>query len=435
MASSSLVTTTTTTSTNTNTPITTTTTTTSPSSNNSLLIKSSSLPSNSTSPNSSSLLPLQQQQQQLQEIQKIVQLFIQHVKKLQQLNNKSGFQLEYDRAKQKAEGKPGYFNHLTKQTNQVMYRNRYSNVITLDETRVRLVGEENEYINASFVGNGRFIATQAPLPHTTRDFWIMCLLYQVPCIVMLTPFEEKAPGGVRQKSSKYFPQNVGQVLEEQDISIHCLSCQNVLDGLIERKLCIKRKMKIPMSSSLSSSSLLSGGGVTGGVTGGGGEEITHIITHLHFISWPDFGRLSGSNLSGILTTLQTMKKIEAIHQQNNQIQDSTSSTAGTTATTTDKNNIHNNIPSIIHCSAGIGRSGTFIALALILERLLSGQISEINVVDIVAELRNQRPLMVQTVEQFEMIYDGLLTVLNGVEVGNFDILMSFVAAMGNGSTT
>jgi hypothetical protein len=58
---------------------------------------------------------------------------------------------------------------------QNMAKNRYQNVLANDDTRVKLAVDDADYVNANFTANGRFIATQAPLPDTVADFWTMLL--------------------------------------------------------------------------------------------------------------------------------------------------------------------------------------------------------------------------------------------------------------------
>ena len=91
----------------------------------------------------------------------------------------------------------------TAQLAQNRGKNRYMNVLPNESTRVRL-NQPNDFINANRVNyqNGRsYIATQAPLPGTKEDFWLMVWQERVSLIVMLTNLVE----GGKTKSDHYWP--------------------------------------------------------------------------------------------------------------------------------------------------------------------------------------------------------------------------------------
>ena len=275
---------------------------------------------------------------------------------------------EYEAAKESADDDPDFDARLTRSTSIVQARNRYRDVVTLDDTRVRLQSKSPDYINASFVGGGRFIAAQAPLRETTPDFWLMCWEHRVPCVVMLTRFEEPTPyGTIREKSSRYFPLEPGAASAQRhgDFSVECRDVSQVegVPGLTSRTLVLRRAD----SSSATTTTTTA--------------EEEREIQHLHFTAWPDFGRVHRDELAGFFRTMEMMKATMA---------------RGTPGA-----------PPVVHCSAGIGRSGAFSAVALIQMRVEAGEATHVDVKSVVAELRSQRPGMVQTLEQYEMIYDAI----------------------------
>ena len=115
------------------------------------------------------------------------------------------------------------------------------------------------------------------------------------------------------------------------------------------------------------------------------SDETKKIYHLLFAGWPDFAVPEGANRHALLKLINMSRSLNA-------------------------NNASN--PRIIHCSAGVGRTGTFIALDWLLRELEEGSLDEVNdeadpVVEVVEELRRQRMMMVQGEVQFSFIYDVL----------------------------
>lgn len=115
-----------------------------------------------------------------------------------------------------------------------------------------------------------------------------------------------------------------------------------------------------------------------------GDE-SRIVWHLLFCGWLDFAIPEGEDQAGLLELLKVSAQ---------------------------KNNIPKN-PRIIHCSAGVGRSGTFIALEYLLAQLETGAVAEANeeddmIFDVVNRLREQRMTMVQSEAQYLFLYQVLL---------------------------
>lgn len=115
-----------------------------------------------------------------------------------------------------------------------------------------------------------------------------------------------------------------------------------------------------------------------------GEE-SRIVWHLLFGGWPDFGVPENEDCAGLIELLKL---------------------------SSGKNRDPRN-PRIIHCSAGVGRSGTFIALEYLLAQLESGALAETKdeedmIYDVVNCLREQRMTMVQSDAQYHFLYRILL---------------------------
>ncbi|XP_067679828.1 receptor-type tyrosine-protein phosphatase epsilon-like isoform X2 [Haliotis asinina] len=94
----------------------------------------------------------------------------------------------------------------------------------------------------------------------------------------------------------------------------------------------------------------------------------------HFVAWPDHGTPDSTALTEFLWLVR-----ETPNPQDS--------------------------PLLVHCSAGIGRTGTYIALDYLLDRVVSDQ--KVDVFGFVSQMRDQRKGMVQTREQYAFIYTTL----------------------------
>lgn len=99
-------------------------------------------------------------------------------------------------------------------------RNRYKDVLPYDDTRVRLVSETNDYINASHVSYDtgkavfRYIVSQGPKPETTEHFWQMVWENQVRIISMVTTLVEAG----RSKCHQYWPASTAEPVKFGDFT-------------------------------------------------------------------------------------------------------------------------------------------------------------------------------------------------------------------------
>jgi len=230
-------------------------------------------------------------------------------------------------------------------------RNRYRDVLANDDTRVRLgCRAGSDYINANFIGNfagtsNTYIACQAPLPATFGDFWRMVWEQNAPLIVMLTPLVEKS----RVKAHQYWP-GPGETERYGPFTVRSHST-TIYKNITIRKFWVTA------------------------------EDQTREIVQLHYEEWRDMG--VPERPSGLLTLVDVANKFLK----------RSGSVRGVYG------------PAVVHCSAGIGRTGTFIAVDIAIQQFLS--FGRYSVMDIVHTMREQRFGMVQTEEQYLFIYRAM----------------------------
>ncbi|XP_068194632.1 tyrosine-protein phosphatase non-receptor type 21 isoform X2 [Antennarius striatus] len=245
-------------------------------------------------------------------------------------------------------------------------KNRFQDVLPYDNTRVELVPtKENNtgYINASHIKltagghEWNYIATQGPLTNTCQDFWQMVWEQGVSIIAMVTAEEERG----REKSFRYWPR-LG--------SRH----NTVTYGRFKITTRFRTESGCYATTGLRIKHLLSG------------QERT--IWHLQYTDWPDHG--TPDDFKGFLTYLE---EIQSVRRHTNSISDP-------------KNT---NLPVLVHCSAGVGRTGV-----VILSEILIACIDHNETLDIpktLMKLRSQRMMMVQTFAQYSFIYKVLIQYL------------------------
>ncbi|KTG02893.1 hypothetical protein cypCar_00018205 [Cyprinus carpio] len=227
-----------------------------------------------------------------------------------------------------------------------MKKNRVLQIIPYDFNRVILSmkrGQEfTDYINASFIDGYRqkdyFIATQGPLAHTVDDFWRMVWEWKCHSIVMLTELQERD----QDKCLQYWPTEDSVTYGDFTVEI---KGDMLCDAFSLRDLLLTY----------------------------GPEKQTRLVRQFHFHGWPEIGiPTEGKGMIDIIAAVQKQQQQSGNH------------------------------PIVVHCSAGAGRTGTFIALSNILERVKAEGL--LDVFQTVKSLRMQRPHMVQTVEQYDFCY-------------------------------
>lgn len=238
------------------------------------------------------------------------------------------------------------------------------------------------YINASPIELGReerYIATQGPLERSggISAFWEMCWQEGVEVIVMLTRCVEDG----REKCGVYYPEVVGGVRDVGDGwgEVVCVDCREENRTEI-RELSVRR------------------------LGGEEGEEEERTMWHFLFIGWPDMEVPREKEDQKNLLELIRMSRFRIDER------------AGTSEEARKEVEEKNSKPTVVHCSAGVGRTGTFIALDHLLKELeegkLDGLVEEDNddvdpIFDTVKRLREQRMFMVYQPGQYAFIYQIL----------------------------
>ncbi|XP_077007683.1 receptor-type tyrosine-protein phosphatase N2 isoform X2 [Tamandua tetradactyla] len=247
---------------------------------------------------------------------------------------------------------------LVAQREENMPKNRSPAVLTYDHSRILLKLENShsnsDYINASPImdhdpRNPAYIATQGPLPATVADFWQMVWESGCVVIVMLTPLTEN---GVKQ-SYHYWPDegsNLYHIYEVNLVSEH-IWCEDFL----VRSFYLKNLQ----------------------------TNETRTVTQFHFLSWYDQGVPSSTR-----SLLDFRRKVNKCYRGRS-------------------------CPIIVHCSDGAGRSGTYVLIDMVLNKMAKGA-KEIDIAATLEHLRDQRPGMVQTKEQFEFALTAVAEEVNAI---------------------
>ncbi|XP_043991417.1 receptor-type tyrosine-protein phosphatase F-like isoform X15 [Gambusia affinis] len=238
------------------------------------------------------------------------------------------------------------------------FKNRLVNIMPFESTRVCLQPirgvEGSDYINASFIDGYRqqkaYIATQGPLSETTEDFWRMLWEHNSTIVVMLTKLREMG----REKCHQYWP-------AERSARYQYF----VVDPMAEYNMpqYILREFKVTDARD--------------------GQSRT--IRQFQFTDWPEQGVPKTGE--GFIDFIGQVHKTKEQFGQDG--------------------------PITVHCSAGVGRTGVFITLSIVLERMRYEGV--VDLFQTVKTLRTQRPAMVQTEDQYQLCYRAALEYL-----GSFD---------------
>ncbi|VDD82139.1 unnamed protein product [Mesocestoides corti] len=239
-----------------------------------------------------------------------------------------------------------------------MPKNRYSNVFAYDHTRVILRnphGRRSDYINANYVdgfcGPRAFIAAQGPKDITFDDFWQMVWDENSNIIVMISNFVERG----RRKCDQYWPSDGQQTYGS--ISVRMLS-ENKLACYVARVFLVKN-VKCKKASHLRRFFFAK----------------ERIVRHYQYTDWRDFD-VPLSALPVLVFVKTTVKDWTP--------------TRG---------------PIIVHCSAGVGRTGTYICIESLIRQLDAEK--QVNIRGFLEHIRQQRMKLVQTEQQYAFIHDAL----------------------------
>ncbi|KAJ8061495.1 hypothetical protein OCU04_009310 [Sclerotinia nivalis] len=276
---------------------------------------------------------------------------------------------------------------------------RYANVHPWAANRIRLIVPEgyNDYINASPVTltstaekqstmkkgiQDKYICMQGPKSQTVDHTWhMMWHSISVPdnaapgVIIMLSPLvgpNPAKPEEMMEKCYRYYP------MSEDDPPLMVNEAKALGDNFKAQVRFVKREENIEGT----------GIEVRQLAMSVEGEEEEKTIWHFFYPLWPDMGSLNSQNVKSVLT-LMDLSRAKNMEEEN---------------------------PRVVHCSAGVGRTGTFVALEFLMGELQGGawegwdQSEEKGndaIYETVDQLRQQRKTMVQAVEQYIFLYEVL----------------------------
>ncbi|XP_022240528.1 tyrosine-protein phosphatase 69D-like [Limulus polyphemus] len=231
-------------------------------------------------------------------------------------------------------------------------KNRYPDIRSYDQTRVRLPVEDgvpgSDYINADFVEGYKnrktFICAQGPLDRTVTDFWKMIWEHKVTVVVMLTGVEEHG----KIKCAQYWNEDEPKEIENLFV-VNVITVKKYSDYIVRRLHIQYSKDDYP-------------------------EE--REILHFHFVMWKDF--LAPEQPSWLLRFIKRVNE----------------------------HYVSDRGPLLVHCSAGVGRTGTFVAIDMLLQQL--DEESQVDVYGCVCNLRHSRNFLVQSLKQYIFVYRALL---------------------------
>ncbi|XP_016413191.1 receptor-type tyrosine-protein phosphatase eta-like isoform X2 [Sinocyclocheilus rhinocerous] len=249
-------------------------------------------------------------------------------------------------------------------------KNRYSNVLPYDASRVKLSmcgSPFDDYINANYIPgyNSRkeFIAAQGPLPVTVNEFWRMVWEKNVYTIVMLTKCNEMG----RVKCEKYWPSGTNHY--------HNISVTTTSE--IELESWTIRDFRIKNVKTAES----------------------RYVRQFHFTAWPDHG------VPQTTEVLIDFRHLVREHMEQ----------------------YSRHSPTVVHCSAGVGRTGTFIAIDHLIFQVERD--SMVDIYGIVNDMRMHRPLMVQTEEQYVYLHQCAYDIIRSRTGTNVDLIYQNAAAL------
>ncbi|KAG8194991.1 hypothetical protein JTE90_008169 [Oedothorax gibbosus] len=228
-------------------------------------------------------------------------------------------------------------------------KNRFPDVMPYDSNRVKLSSAKDDYINASHLkdicpGSPVYVITQAPLPTTYSDFWLMVWEQQVETLICLLPDSEL-------KNHVYFPKERGSVLPFGGFET-TLQSHKDKNGFVERMINVAHIK----------------------------NRTSRVVVHLQFTQWP---------VNGIPQSpaplLQFMSDVLSYHKQQRTLLR----------------------PVVVHCSAGIGRSGCFCLILSLVNEMNNGN-GPRDVAQVATNVSQQRKYLIQDKEQLKFCYDTVL---------------------------
>nr|XP_022310747.1 receptor-type tyrosine-protein phosphatase epsilon-like isoform X2 [Crassostrea virginica] len=224
-----------------------------------------------------------------------------------------------------------------------LQKNRFKTTFPYDHSRVVLCNIKQDYINANYIDglndSRKYIASQGPKQNTLSDFWHMIWQENISQIVMLTNLRE----GIKNKCAQYWPEG-DKTITFGTLTLH-LEEEKTYAHYIIRRIKMSHKKLI----------------------------VIRTVTQYHYTAWPDHGTPDSICLLMYHSHVTRTKDLE-----------------------------HNG-PILVHCSAGLGRTGTYIAIDTLGDTLREIG-AKINIAEFVKKMRKDRMNMVQTYEQYKTIF-------------------------------
>ncbi|KFQ45097.1 Receptor-type tyrosine-protein phosphatase-like N, partial [Nestor notabilis] len=239
-------------------------------------------------------------------------------------------------------------------------KNRNPDYVPYDHVRIKLKAESNpsrsDFINASPIIEHdprmpAYIATQGPLSHTIADFWQMVWEHGCTVIVMLSPLAEDS---VKQ-CDRYWPDEGSSLYHIYEASVNLVSEHIWCEDFLVRSFYLKNVQ----------------------------SQETRTLTQFHFLSWPAEGIPATTR-----PLLDFRRKVNKCYRGRS-------------------------CPIIVHCSDGAGRTGTYILVDMVLNGMAKG-VKEIDIAATLEHIRDQRPGMVQTKDQFEFALTAVAEEVNAI---------------------
>ena len=268
------------------------------------------------------------------------------------------------------------------------------------------IGDESKYINASYIGvifrANYFITTQAPKDKTINDFWRMVYEEKAKVVVMLCNFEE----GGKKKCANYLPsennqnnqnfQNAQNVQNFQNAqnnqnNQNNQNAQNAQNDQNDQNIQNEIKVNLIRKEVYEEFDIRT-------------LELElnndkRTVTHIHYKKWPDKGV---PDMNSFNTFEEIIKIVDQINKSKH-----------------DKEKENEFHPIVVHCSAGVGRTGTFISMFCLYKEIKMAQIDkrivnsiQFNIFNLVRKMKEMRLYMVQTFEQYKFVYQFAQYLLN-----------------------
>ena len=274
-------------------------------------------------------------------------------------------------------------------TKQNLHYNRYQNIYPYDYNRIILQTPvaESDYINGSYItgeksvrrfvpkhlassnssdlslfSNINFLATQGPLQKTGDQHWQAIYENKVDIIIMLTKVIE----GTKEKCKEYWPSSGALPIRSGRFEVSNNDEEKLRDGVIRRDFLVMDCESQALNCE---------------------KE----VIQFQYLDWPDLGVPEDSDF-----LIKVVNDIREIILEDKSRKDK--------------------FTILVHCSAGVGRTGTFLALYKLMEEVdeilktkgSSTEAQTINIFNVVLSLRSKRVEMVQTWGQYKYLYGSVV---------------------------